>query len=76
MVFARAQPQLDQRARVRNRLALPTLVRLVAAHGLFTGLVPRSRGFSLQVMFTNQGLLNGLGSLGVNFLLAADPLLS
>ena len=74
MVLARAQTQLDQRARVGHRLTLPAVVGLVTAHGLFAGLVPRSRGFSLQVVFANQRFLNGLGSLGIDLLLAAYPL--
>ncbi len=76
MVFARAQTQLDQRPRVGHRFALPALVGLVATHGLFAGLVPRARSFSAQVVFANQRFLNGLGSLRVNFLLAARTLLS
>ncbi len=65
-----SQAQLDQRPRVGHRLALPAVIRLVAAHGLFAGLVPRARGFPAQVMLADQGFLNGLGSFGVDFLLA------
>ena len=71
MIFARPQTQLNQRPRVGDRLALPSMVRLVAAHGLFAGLVPRAGGFPAQVVFADQGLLNGQGSFRVDFLLAA-----
>lgn len=74
MILARAQTQLDQRARVGHRLALPAVSGLVAPHGLFAGLVPRSGGFSFQVVLANQRFLNGLSSLVVDFLLAAYPL--
>ncbi len=74
MVLARPQTQLDQRPRVGYCLALPSLVGLVAAHSLFAGLVPCARSFPAEVMFADQGFLNGLGSLGIDFLLAAGTL--
>src|ERR1017187_5354383 len=55
-------------------LARPSLVGLVAAHSLFAGLVPCARSFPAEVMFADQGFLNGLGSLGIDFLLAAGTL--
>jgi len=76
MVFARSQAQLDQRPRVGDRLALPSVVGLVAPHGLFTGLVPCAGSLALQIMLADQRFLNGLGSFRVDFLLAAHPLLS
>ncbi len=72
MVLARAEPQLDEGAGVGHLLALPAVVGLVAPHGFFTGLVPRARWFTAQVVLADQGLLNSLGSLGINLLLAAD----
>ena len=71
MIFTWTETQLDQRPRVRYGLALPTLIRLVTAHGLFAGLVPGARGFSAQVVLADQGFLNCLSSLGVDFLLAS-----
>ena len=71
MVFARAQTQFDQCSRVGDGFALPAVIGLVAAHGFFAGLVPGARGLAGQIMFADQGFLNGLGSLGIDFLLAA-----
>ena len=71
MVLARAQAELDQRPRVRHSLALPTVIGLIAAHGLFAGLIPGTRGFSAQVMLADQRFLNRMSPLGVDFLLAA-----
>ena len=71
VILARSQAQLDQRARVGNGLALPAVVRLIAAHGLFAGLVPRAGGFSAHVVLADQRFLNCLRPLGVDFLLAA-----
>ena len=74
MVLARPQTQFDQRPRVRHRLALPSIVGLIAAHGRFAGLIPGAGSFSAQIMLADQGFLDGLRSLGINFLLAADTL--
>ena len=71
MVFAGTEAEFDQRPRVGHFLALPAVIRLIAAHGLFTGLVPGSGGFSAQIVFADQGFLNGLGSFRVDFLLAS-----
>src|SRR5277367_551679 len=71
MIFAWTEAQLDQRPRVRDFFGLPAVVGLVAAHGVFTGLVPAAAGRSAQIMLANQSLLDGGGSLGVNFLLSA-----
>lgn len=71
MVLARSQAQLDQCPRVGYRLALPAVIRLVAAHGLFAGLVPGARRFSGHVVLADQRFLDCLCPLGVDFLLAA-----
>ena len=71
MIFAGAQTKLDQRTGIRDLLALPSVVGLVAAHGVFAGLIPASGGFSVQVVFADQGLLDGSGSFGIDFLLAS-----
>ncbi len=71
MILARPQAQLDQRARVGDGLALPSVIGLIAAHGFFAGLVPCAGGFAGHVMLADQSFLNGLRPLGVDFLLAA-----
>src|SRR6202035_5942441 len=73
MVLAWPETQLDQSARIGNRLALPAVVRLVAAQCFFASLVPGAGSFPVQIVFANEGFLNGLGSFGVYFLLAANP---
>jgi hypothetical protein len=70
MVLARSQTQFDQRARVRHRLALPAVICLVAAHGLFARLIPGACRFSAHVMLADEGFLNRLRPLGVDFLLS------
>jgi len=72
MVLARAKSQLNERARVGHLLALPAVIGLVAAHGFFAGLVPRARGFAVQIVLADQSFLNSLSTLRINFLLAAD----
>src|ERR1700693_3584779 len=73
MVLAWPETQLDQSARIAHRLSLPAVVGLVAAHGFFTSLVPGAGSFPVQIVFANEGFLNGLGSFGVYFLLTANP---
>src|SRR6202021_2414240 len=73
MVLAWPETQVDQSARSGNRLALPALVGVVAAHGFFASRVPGAGSFPVQIVFANEGFLNGLGSCGVYFLLAANP---
>ena len=71
MVVAWPQPQADQSARIGHRFRLPAVVGLIAAHGIFAGLVPGSGRFAAQVMFANQRFLNLLRPLGIDLLLAA-----
>ena len=70
MVVAWPQSQADQSARIGYRFRLPAVVGLIAAHGIFAGLVPRSGRFAAQVMFANQRFLNLLRPLRINLLLA------
>jgi hypothetical protein len=70
MVVARAQPQADQRTRIGHRFRLPAMIRLIAAHSVFAGLVPGSGRFAAQVMFANQRFLNFLRPLRIDLLLA------
>lgn len=76
MIMARSQSQADQSSRIGNGLRLPAMVRLIAAHGGFTRFVPGSRRFSAQVMLANQGFLNFLRPLGIDFLLTPRHLLA
>jgi hypothetical protein len=69
VIFARPQAKADQGARIGNRFALPAMIRLVLAHGIFAGLVPCAGGLSAHVVFADQGLLNRLCPLGINLLL-------
>ena len=71
MILARPQAQLDQRARVRHRLALPAVVRLITPHGCFAGLVPRAARFPTQIVFADQRFLNRLRPFAIDFLLPA-----
>ncbi len=71
MVVARAQPEADQSARIRHSLGLPAVVGLIASHGIFARLIPGSGSFTAQVVLADQGFLNSLRPLRVNFLLAA-----
>jgi hypothetical protein len=50
------------------------MVGLIAPHGIFTALAPGSSRFAGQIMFADQGFLNGLYSIGINLLLAAQRL--
>ena len=72
MILAWPQAQTDERTRVRYRFGLPAMVGLVTPHGIFTGLVPCTRGFAAEVVFANQGFLNGSRPLGVDLLLSAQ----
>jgi len=71
MILARPQAQADQRSRIRDGLALPSVIRLIPPHRIFTGLVPRPFGLTAQIVFPDQSFLNGLRSFGINFLLPA-----
>ena len=70
MIIARTEPEADESARVRNFLRLPSVVGLIAAHGVFAGLVPGSRRVAGHVMFADQRFLNRLRPLRINLLLA------
>ncbi len=74
MVVARPQSQADQGARVRYSLRLPAVVGLIASHGIFAGLIPRSGRFAGHIMLADQRFLDGLRPLGIDFLLASRRL--
>lgn len=69
VIVARPQPQADQRPRIRHRLRLPAVICLIAPHGIFAGLIPRSRRFARHIVLANQCFLNRLGSLRIDLLL-------
>jgi hypothetical protein len=73
MILARPKAKLDERSGVRNRFALPAMVRLVFPHGFFAGRIPCPGRLSGQVVLTNQSRLNGLRAFGVDLLLPAHP---
>ena len=73
MILARTKSETDQRARIRDLLALPSVIGLVLAHGIFAGLVPGSGGLALQIVLPDQSFLDRLRALGVNLLLSAWP---
>jgi hypothetical protein len=70
MIVARPQAQADQRARIGYGLRLPSVIGLIAPHGLFTGLIPGSSRFARHIVFANQRFLDRLRPLGLNLLLA------
>ena len=69
MVWTEAQA--DQGARIGNGFRLPAVVGLIAAQGVFAGLIPGSSGLSRHIVFADQSFLNFLCAIGINFLLAA-----
>lgn len=72
MIIARSQAELDQSARVGNFFRLPTLVILIASHGLFAGLVPFAADRSAEVVLADEGLLNRGRAFRINLLLATE----
>jgi hypothetical protein len=74
VVVARPQSQADQSARVGYSLRLPAVVGLIASHGIFAGLIPRTSRFSAQVVRAYQRFLDRLRPLGIDFLLASRRL--
>ena len=46
MIVTGAQAQTDERARIGNGFRLPAMIGLVAAHGIFTLLIPGAGGFA------------------------------
>ena len=76
VIFAGTQAETDQRPRIGYGLALPSMIRLITAHGLFAGLVPTAVSLSGQVVLADERFLDGLGPLRINFLLAFGTLLS
>ena len=62
----RPQAEVDQGAGVRDGLVLPSVIRLVAAHGGLGCVVPFSRGLAIQVMLANERFLNLLRAPGVD----------
>ncbi len=69
MILARAQAQANQRARIGNGLALPSVIGLVTPHRFFAGLVPCPGGLAAQIVLPDQGFLNGLRAFGIDLLL-------
>jgi hypothetical protein len=47
------------------------MIRLIAAHRVFTGLIPGSGRRGAKVVLSDQSCLNGLRAFGINFLLTS-----
>jgi len=73
--MARAESEADQSTRVGHRLRLPAMIRLIAAHRVFTGLIPASGRRGAKVVLPDQSCLNSLGAFGINFLLTSHSFL-
>ncbi len=69
MLVVRSQPQFDQRPRVGSGLALPAVGSLVVLHGFLCSVIPDPGGFSCEIVFANQRLLNLARAFGVDLLL-------
>ena len=68
--MARSQAKLDERSRIRQALGLPSIVRLVAGHGILGGLVPFAAWFAAHVLLANERFLDIVGPGIVDRLLA------
>lgn len=69
--LVRSQTELDQGARIGNRLRLPTIGGLKFLHGGLGRCVPIPGRLPTQVVLANQGFLDLPRALGIDFLLAA-----
>src|SRR5262249_18936850 len=67
--IVRPKTQFDEGAGVRCDLGLPPIGLLVTRHGVLSTRVPSSVGLAGQVVFANQSLLDGAGSLRQDALL-------
>ena len=73
MILARPQAQADQRSRIRDGLALPSVIGLVTPHRFFARLTPSPRGLTAQIVFADERFLNRLRSPGIDLLLPPQP---
>lgn len=69
--LARPKTKLDESARIRHGLGLPTVVGLILAQRALRRIVPPTRRLALHVMLFNQGLLNLPCARGVDRLLSS-----
>ena len=53
MILAWPETEADQRARIRDGLALPSVIGLILSHGVFAGLVPRPTGLAGQIVLAD-----------------------
>src|ERR1035438_9006538 len=65
------ESQFDERPRIRSHNALPALVGLVPLHRFLRRVVPDAGRTSIEVVLSQQRILNIVGALRINFLLAA-----
>ncbi len=71
VLVIRAKTQPNQSARIWNCLGLPALLGLVATHRSLRTVVPLASRRSLQVMLSNQRLLDFADAAAVNRFLSA-----
>lgn len=64
------ESQLDDRARIRGDLGLPSVISLITGHGLLRARVPLAGGRAVKIFFADQRLLNFGGAVVFDFLLA------
>ena len=65
MVVAGSKPKADESARIRYGFRLPAVIGLIAAHGVFAGLIPGSRRLAAHIMLADQRFLDCLRPLRV-----------
>jgi hypothetical protein len=71
MLVVRPQTQFNQCPRIWRSLGLPSVVGLILLHRRLRGIVPHTGRFSVEVVFSYQGLLYLERALRINFLLPA-----
>src|SRR5258707_5511000 len=64
------EAQFNNGAGIGGDLRLPSVVALIARHGLLGGGIPYAGGLALHVFLTDQGFLNLAGAVTVDLLLA------
>src|SRR5581483_903283 len=67
----RAQAEFDESTGIRQYLALPAIVGLVAGHSVPRTLVPNSAWLSLEIIFADQCFLNSADARRLHLLLPA-----
>jgi hypothetical protein len=71
VILVRPKSEANQGSRIRHGFRLPSMIGLIAPHGVFTGLIPGSRRFAFEIMLADQCLLNRARALRIDLLLTA-----